>query len=104
MARLRDRARERLTRQFQLIERRFPGFGRYVAFIRADRARLIRLPIALLFILGGLLAVLPFLGLWMLPVGLMLLAVDLPFLQGPVSAAVIRLRRRFGHWLRRPRA
>jgi hypothetical protein len=103
MSRIRDRARARLTRQFQMIERRFPGFGRYVAYIRADRARLIRLPIALLLILGGLVSFLPFLGLWMLPLGLMLLALDLPFLQGPVAAATIRLRRRFGHWLRRPR-
>jgi hypothetical protein len=103
MARLRDRARSRLTRQFQLIERRFPGLGRYVAWVRADRARLIRIPIALLLLVGGIFSFLPFLGLWMLPLGLMLLALDLPFLQGPVSAAVIRLRRRFGHWLRKSR-
>jgi hypothetical protein len=103
MSRFRDRARRRLTRQFQLIERRFPGFGRYVAYMRADRARLVRFPIALLLLVGGLFSFLPFLGVWMLPLGLMLLAVDLPFLQGPVSAAVIRLRRRFGHWLRKSR-
>jgi hypothetical protein len=37
----------------------------------------------------------------MLPLGLMLLAVDLPFLQGPVSAAMVRLRRRFRRVLQR---
>jgi hypothetical protein len=101
MTRARIRARDRLRRQFELIERRFPRSGPWLAWLRADRARLFRIPLALLLLVGGLLAFLPFLGLWMIPVGLMLLALDLPPLQGPVSAAVVRLRRRFGGWLRR---
>jgi hypothetical protein len=46
-----------------------------------------------LFVIAGLLAVLPVLGLWMIPVGLLLLAIDLPILQGPVSRLLIRGRR-----------
>jgi hypothetical protein len=45
----------------------------------------------------------------MLPLGLLLLAVDLPFLRGPISAFVIRVRvairrlaRRWRKWRRRP--
>ena len=46
----------------------------------------------MLLILGGLLSILPVLSIWMLPIGLLLLAVDLPFLQQPVSSAIVRLR------------
>jgi hypothetical protein len=38
----------------------------------------------------------------MLPLGLLLLAIDLPALRPPVSAAAIRIRRRWKTW-RRPR-
>lgn len=55
---------------------------------------LLRVPVGTLFILGGLLAILPIFGLWMIPVGLLLLAVDVPMLRRPVSGAIIRLRRR----------
>jgi len=96
----RMRARDRLRRQFDVMERRFPALRGFMTWLRADRARLVRIPVALLMIFGGLLAFLPFLGLWMIPFGLMLLALDIPFLQGPVSAAMIRLRRRLGGWVR----
>jgi hypothetical protein len=36
----------------------------------------------------------------MLPVGLMLLAVDLPLLRAPLSNAMIRTRRRYDIWRR----
>ena len=38
------------------------------------------------------------------PLGLLLLAVDLPVLRGPISVAVIRGRRITKRWLRRWRA
>jgi hypothetical protein len=44
-------------------------------------------------ILGGLVSFLPFLGIWMLPLGVMLLAIDIPRLQGPVAGLMIRVRR-----------
>ena len=42
-----------------------------------------RLPLGVLFILGGVLSILPIFGLWMLPLGLMLLAVDIPLFARP---------------------
>ena len=36
-------------------------------------------------IIGGIFSFLPVLGLWMLPLGLILIAEDLPFLQGPMA-------------------
>jgi len=58
----------------------------------------VRLPLAVILILGGFLAVLPFFGLWMIPLGLLLLAVDVPRLKGPVAAGMIRMRRRLAIW------
>ena len=42
-----------------------------------------------------------FVGVCMLPLGLMLLAVDIPLLRPAVSAAMIRVRRRLARWRRR---
>ena len=39
----------------------------------------------ILLMLGGVFAILPFLGLWMLPLGLLLIAYDIPILQKPVG-------------------
>jgi hypothetical protein len=55
---------------------------------------LVRLPVAALLVIGGVFSFLPVLGIWMLPLGLMLLAVDIPALRPAVSSAFIRLRRR----------
>ena len=62
--------------------------------LRRDSWFPIRFPLALLLIVGGVFSFLPVLGIWMLPLGLLLLAVDLPILRGPISALVIRARRK----------
>ncbi|WP_225026257.1 hypothetical protein [Xinfangfangia pollutisoli] len=99
--RLRHRRRARLDRQFARLRRSLPWIDGWIAHLQSDRAALIRLPVALLLTLGGLLWFLPILGLWMLPAGLFLLAIDIPALQAPVSAWSIRARR---WWARRRRA
>ena len=45
----------------------------------------VRIPAGVLLVIGGLLAFLPVLGLWMLPVGLALLAIDVPSLRKPMA-------------------
>ena len=40
---------------------------------------------AILLILGGIFSILPVLGLWMLPLGLLLFAQDVPLLQTPMA-------------------
>jgi hypothetical protein len=62
--------------------------------LRKDSWFPIRFPVALILIAGGLFSFLPVLGIWMLPLGLLLLAVDLPILRGPISAFIIRARRK----------
>ncbi|MES2541526.1 MAG: hypothetical protein V4720_20475 [Pseudomonadota bacterium] len=62
--------------------------------LRKDSWFPIRFPVALLLIAGGVFSFLPVLGVWMLPLGFLLLAVDLPVLRGPISALIIRARRK----------
>ena len=52
-------------------------------------------------IAGGVFPFRPVLRVWMLPLGLLLLAVALPVLRGPISVAIIRSRRTGKRWLRR---
>lgn len=93
----------RLLRQIAALERRVPVLGHPMHAIAQDGWTLVRLPVAILLILGGLLSILPFLGIWMLPLGLMLLAIDVPMLQRPVSRGVVRARRAASLRLRRLR-
>lgn len=87
----------RLHRQIDALASASPRLRRPLGLIRDHRYRLVRVPVALLLIVGSLLAILPVFGLWMLPLGIALLALDVPALQPLVSRASVRLRR----WLRR---
>ena len=77
--------------------------GRWIGWLRAPERRIARTVAAVLLILGGCLSILPVLGLWMLPLGLALLAEDVAGLKPRLetSARFIerswqRLRRRVG--------
>ena len=54
-------------------------------WLRQPESRLVRIPGALLLIVGGVFGFLPVLGLWMLPLGLALIAVDVPALRPPLT-------------------
>jgi hypothetical protein len=84
---------KRLRRQFAALARTAPIARRVVNPLLHNRMRLVRVPLAILLVAGSFLAILPVFGLWMLPAGLMLLAIDVPLLRPRVSAALIRLRR-----------
>jgi hypothetical protein len=45
----------------------------------------VRIPLAILLVLGGFIGFLPILGFWMVPLGLALIAQDVPFLRGPLA-------------------
>jgi hypothetical protein len=54
-----------------------------------------RAGVAILLIIGGVLGiVLPVLGFWMVPLGLALLAIDLPFLRGPFARLLAFINRK----------
>ena len=60
-----------------------------------------RIPIAILLVVGGFLSFLPVLGIWMLPLGLLLFAQDVPPLQKPMALGLGWIERK---WLERERA
>jgi hypothetical protein len=96
-----DRKHEnRLRRQFDALARTAGAPRRRLDALLHNRMRLVRVPLAIFLILGSTLAILPVFGLWMLPAGLLLLAVDVPALRPRVSAAMIRARRRISLWRR----
>jgi hypothetical protein len=47
------------------------------------------MPVGALLTLGGIFSILPFLGIWMLPLGLLLIAYDVPILREPVGRFTI---------------
>jgi len=62
---------------------------------RRPSAVWVRMPSAVLLIGGGFLGFLPILGFWMLPLGLALLAIDLPFLRPPLARVLGFVNRKF---------
>ena len=94
-----SRRQRRFERQFEVLSRLVPVLRGPLTILRRDGLRLVRLPLALVFIACGFLWFLPVFGFWMLPLGLLLLAIDLPLLRGPISALLIRSRRRINRWI-----
>ena len=91
-----NKQENRLRRQFDALARNTRVPRGPLEVLLHSRMRLLRVPLAILLILGSFLAILPVFGVWMLPAGLMLLAVDIPRLRPRVSGAMIRLRRWWG--------
>lgn len=88
--------KDTLDRALDRVEQTCPDrLARSVRWLRAPHRRWIRLPTGILFIAGGMLWFLPILGLEMLPIGLALVAVDVPLLQRPVGRAILWLEARW---------
>lgn len=77
--------RDALYRELECLKGHLPDWaGRFLGMVLAPRAVWVRLPLALLLMGGGIVGFfLPVLGI--LPLGLALLALDLPFMCGPMA-------------------
>lgn len=96
-----SKSTQRLYRLFDKLERRLPPFAaKWLIWMRRPEARLVRIPLGILLVLGGIFSFLPVLGIWMLPLGLLLLALDIIFLQAPVNTAIVRGGRKWTTWQR----
>jgi hypothetical protein len=81
-----EHGKTELDRHFAWFEGKLPPKpARFVAWLRKPSSRLARIPLAILLIGGGIFSFLPVLGLWMLPLGLLLISQDVPVLQKPMS-------------------
>ncbi|MBO4226766.1 hypothetical protein [Bradyrhizobium neotropicale] len=75
-----------IDRHFAWFEGKLPPRpARFVGWLRKPSSRYARMPLAVLLMLGGIFSFLPVLGLWMLPLGLLLFAQDVPVLQKPTA-------------------
>ena len=103
MGRLSSRAH--LRQAFRHMEQELPGVAaRQVRNLRHPDARWIRIPVGILLILGGVFSILPGLGFWMLPLGLLLIAYDVPFLRRPMARLTIWATAKwvvFKKWIKR---
>lgn len=78
-----------------------PRMANFVGWLRRPSSMFVRIPLAILLVVGGVFSFLPILGLWMLPLGLVLIAQDLPFLQKPMAQMLGWIERK---WIARQRA
>jgi hypothetical protein len=92
---------EDLDRHFAWFEARLPPRpAKFVAWLRRPSSHYARIPLAILLVVGGIFSFLPVLGLWMLPLGLLLFAQDVPVLRKPMALMLGWIERK---WIERQR-
>lgn len=100
-----DSDEEKLKREVDRLQERLPEpVSQCLRWLRKPSARWVRIPLGIVLIVAGIFSLLPILGLWMLPLGLLLLAQDVPFLRRPILRALGWIERgwaRFKTWRRR---
>lgn len=91
-----DKGQQTLDRAYEGLEEEAPDrVARAIRWLRDPKARWIRIPLGVLFIIASMLWFLPVVGIEMLPLGLLLIAQDVPFLREPVGRAMIWLERKW---------
>ena len=81
------------------VHRLPPRLAGTVDYLMQPSSRWVRIPAGMLLVVGGVLSFLPVLGIWMLPLGLALLAEDVPALRTSRSKVFDWIERRKPHWL-----
>lgn len=85
-----------MDRRLDRAERHLPGvLGEWLSHLRRPSASWFRVPLGVLLVIGGLLGFLPILGFWMLPLGLLLLSLDVALLRRPTARAIVAGERRW---------
>jgi len=94
--------KQELDRHFAWFEEKLPPRpARFVGWLRKPSSRYARIPVAILLMVGGIFGFLPVLGVWMLPLGLVLFAQDVPAFQKPMAKGLGWVERK---WIARERA
>ncbi|MGT2439256.1 hypothetical protein ACU4GH_29630 [Bradyrhizobium betae] len=83
----------------KLVDRMPARVGDTVSYLLKPSSRWVRIPSGALLVVGGVLSFLPVLGVWMLPLGLALLAEDVPVLRSSRSKVFDWIERKKPHWL-----
>ena len=87
---------DKFHRELDRLEAHLPKWARDTfQYARAPGAVRVRALLATLLIIGGIVGiVLPIVGFWMVPLGLALLAIDVPFLRRPLAALLAFINRK----------
>ena len=83
-----SRAAPDFDEEARKLQDRLPRFAGAALRWAIESSPFIRWPIAIVLVFGGFLGFLPILGFWMAPLGLILIAEDLPFLRPPLARLV----------------
>ena len=90
-------AKQDLDHAFAVLERQVPEWlGRLMRWVRDPSKRRIRLAIGAFCIVLSCFFWLPVIGIELLPIGLLLIAIDVPFLRRPVGLSLLWL---LGKWV-----
>jgi hypothetical protein len=81
-----------------LEDRLPPRLAAGLRWLRRPNSVYARVPVAGVLIVGGVLGFLPILGFWMIPLGLVLVAQDLPFLRRPLARAIGAVEQMWARW------
>lgn len=93
-----DEGREKLDEAYVVLQREVPDpISNALRWLRNPEARWVRLPLGLLFVAGSFFWFLPVVGLEWLPLGLLLIAQDVPPLRKPAATLTLWLE---GRWRR----
>jgi hypothetical protein len=81
-----------LNQAFDRLERMLPATAAHVLhWLHAPESRYIRIPLGILCIIASFFWFLPVIGLEYLPIGLLLIAQDVPVMRKPVGRMMMRL-------------
>jgi hypothetical protein len=85
-----------LEEQVERLAARLPRrLAQFVRWLRRPSSRFVRMPAAILLILIGLVGVFPIVGLSLIPLGLVLVAQDIPALRPPIARMLAWIERKF---------
>jgi len=100
--------KQELDRAYDNLEAEAPDrVARAIRWMRNPKAKWIRLPLGIVLVVTGFFGFLPVVGFEFIPIGLLLIAQDLPFLRKPVARMTLWLEAKWcdlKHWWQRRRS
>ena len=91
-----EQGKRTLDKAYDGLEKETPDrVSRAIHWLRKPEARWIRWPVGLALSVAGFFGFLPVIGIEMIPLGLLLIAHDIPFLRQPVGVAMLWLEQKW---------
>ena len=84
-----------LDEELDVLQQRMPkGVARVMRGVRSPSAKPYRIPAGIALTLGGVIGFMPILGFWMVPLGLAVLAQDVPVMRPPLARMIAWINRK----------